>query len=761
MNPGQQVGPYRIEGRLGEGGMGVVYRAFDTRLNRPVAIKLLSGELADPAARRRFQREAQMASALNHPHILTVHDAGESDGREYIVTEFVDGGTFKDWSGTWRQAVELLTGVADGLAAAHAAGILHRDIKPANILVTRSGYAKLADFGLAKADPGAHRWDETATLTGVVMGTVPYMSPEQASGQKIDARSDIFSFGVVLYEALAGRRPFNGKTNLDIMQAVVRDTPAPLSEEIPGPLRSIVEKALEKDPAARYQSMKDLVVDLRREQGRKPPPRPAARATTKWIAAAAILILLAAVAAWRFRPHEGSAQIRSIAVLPFRNLSGDPNQEFFSDGATEELISILSQLHAFDKVISPTSIRRYKGTTKALPEIGRELGVDGIVGGSIERSGGRIRIRAELTQAATDAQLWSKEYDREAGDLLGLESEVAGAIAQEIRLQVTPLERARLTRARRIDLPAQEEYLLGRYQLSRFDAKEIKEARTHLERATQLQPDYGDAWAELSLAWFNLDTLGGAPHEEANRRVREYARKALDLDPNLSDARYTLGSSLILEDRTAAEREYEKAIQSDPNSATVQIGLARLKFASGNFAEAVKYTERAAMLDPVSATIQFEAAFGMFIARKYDNAERYARRAIELDPQAPFNYGSLAAILEKQGRLPEALAAAEQTVRLAGPAFSPIVARIYALQGRREDALQAIVEAVKQGPPYPFQSALALVYFALGDKENGFARLRLAAETQRQGWSPQDPRFDDVRSDPRFHEVESRMNATK
>ena len=246
--------------------MGIVYRALDTKLNRPVAIKFLSSHLADAASRRRFQREAQMASSLNHPHILTVYDAGEIEGRQYIVTEFIDGGTLKSWSGNWRQAVELLTGVADGLATAHAAGILHRDIKPANILVTKSGYAKLADFGLARFSPDGYREDgtKTATLTGMILGTVPYMSPEQASGRKTDARSDIFSFGVVLYEVLAGHRPFRGETNLDIMQAIVREAPAPLSEEIPAPLRAIVEKALEKDPASRYQSMQEMVVDLRR-----------------------------------------------------------------------------------------------------------------------------------------------------------------------------------------------------------------------------------------------------------------------------------------------------------------------------------------------------------------------------------------------------------------------------------------------------------------------------------------------------------------
>jgi len=286
--PGTQVGSYRIESQLGEGGMGTVYRALDTKLNRPVAVKVLSDELADAAARRRFQREAQMASSLNHPHILTVHDIGEFEGRQYIVTEFVDGGTLKDWANRekpgWRQIVELLTGVADGLAAAHAAGILHRDIKPANILVAKNGYAKLADFGLAKLTE--REGDATQTLTekqtrpGVVVGTIPYMSPEQASGQKLDARSDIFSFGSVLYELLAGSRPFTGATSLETLQKVIHETPRPLGDEIPLPLRMVVEKALEKDPAERYQSMREMVVDLRRFARQTVQPSLASNART-------------------------------------------------------------------------------------------------------------------------------------------------------------------------------------------------------------------------------------------------------------------------------------------------------------------------------------------------------------------------------------------------------------------------------------------------------------------------------------------------
>src|SRR5712691_5450600 len=302
---GMQLGSYRIEAPLGEGGMGVVYRALDLKLNRPVAIKFLSEELADAAARRRFQHEARMASSLNHPHILTVHDTGEVEGRQYLVTEYVDGGTLRTWARaekrTWRQIVELLTGVADGLAAAHAANILHRDIKPENILIAKNGYAKLADFGLATLTEGN---EETRTHAGIIKGTIAYMSPEQASGKTLDARSDIFSFGVVLYEMLAARRPFAGKTDLETLQTIIHGDPQPLGEEVPAALRGLVEKALEKDPAERYQTMRDFVVDLRRLAHRKVAE--ASAATVAWprragmwgAATAAVVVLAIAAAVW-------------------------------------------------------------------------------------------------------------------------------------------------------------------------------------------------------------------------------------------------------------------------------------------------------------------------------------------------------------------------------------------------------------------------------------------------------------------------------
>lgn len=475
--PSQQIGPYRIEAKLGEGGMGVVFRAHDTKLNRPVAVKFLTGDLGDSAARRRFQREAQTASSLNHPHILTVHDAGEWKDRQYLVTEYLEGGTLKDWTTaekrTWRQVVDLLVGVADGLATAHAAGILHRDIKPANILIHRSGYAKLADFGLAKLAQDPVRGEADLTMTdaptrpGVVVGTIAYMSPEQASGKRLDARSDVFSFGVLLYEALAGRRPFSGATDLEVLQTIIHGTAQPLSEDFPLPLRTVVQRALQKNPAERYQSMNQMVTDLRRltrESGETSALSVAHlnRRSILIAGGAAISIPIAALTVYKWR-IQAPAKPQSIAVLPLENLSGDPAQEFFSDGMTDELINELAHVSALH-VISRTSVMRYKGgARKGLAEIARELKVDAIVEGTVTRTAGKVRITARLIRARDEHHLWSQKYERDLTDILTLQGEVARAVASEIRVSLQPAENHRLTQAKPVNPEAYQAFLQANY----------------------------------------------------------------------------------------------------------------------------------------------------------------------------------------------------------------------------------------------------------------------------------------------------------
>jgi len=759
---GIQVGPYRVESKLGEGGMGEVFRAFDTKLNRPVAIKFLPPELADAPARRRFQREARLASSLNHPHILTVYDAGEIDGKQYLVTEYVDGGTLRDWSAqekrTWQQVVELLTGVADGLAAAHAANILHRDIKPANILITKGGYAKLADFGLAKLEALSGQ-EETATLTAVIAGTAAYMSPEQASGGKLDARSDVFSFGIVLYEALAGRRPFSGKTTPELLQNIVQGTPPPLGEDIPGPLKVIVERALGKDPSERYQSMRDMVGELRRLVRQPVQPASRARRPLIWIWTAAAALLLAAVAAaWSLWPRPVSTQqVRSIAVLPLKNLSGDPSQEYIAEGATEELIADLGQIHAFEKVISRTTMARYAGSPKSMPEIAHELGVDAIVEGSIQRGGGRTRVLVQLISAA-DAQLWSQAYDHEGADLLSIEADVARAIAQEIRARITPQEREHLARAGEIDPAAQEAYLLGAYHVVRVTEPDVRQAIEYFEKAVRLQPDYAPAYAGLSQGWIEMGTFGWVDFHHADQPARQAARKALALDPNLAAAHCQLGDLFMSYDWdwSGAEREMRRAVELDPNSLRVRDTLGDLLTALGRFPEALEQKRRAVAVDPLSAVAQSSYGRTLYRARRYEEAIPHLQRAIEIEPQVALHPARLADVYEQMGRIEDALPIRQKQAEASSSYDLASLSRIYARLGRRKEAQATLAKAIRAEPPNML--GLALAYFALGDKDRCFKWLNKGVDDRQvvMFWKI-DPQLDPVRSDPRFQALIARL----
>jgi serine/threonine protein kinase len=501
---GTRLGQYEIVSLVGAGGMGEVYQALDSKLKRVVAVKFLPDRLASPEGQRRFQLEAQAASLLAHPHIVTVHDVGELEGRQYLVTEYVDGGTLRDWlqshRRSWREVAELLIGVADGLSAAHAAGILHRDIKPDNVLITKTGYGKLADFGLARLDERSASKDETHALTpaitqpGVLVGTVAYMSPEQVTGQHLDARSDVFSFGVLLYECFAGNRPFLGTSDVDVLHAILHGTPAPLGDEIPLALRAVVIKSLQKNPSDRYQTMQELVVELRRLL-RDVSARNRETSQLWARAIAAVVVALIGVISWRLWQTAGDQRVRRIAVLPLENISGDANQEAFADGTTEAIILNLAQVHSLS-VISHTSVMHFKKTTKTIPEIGRELHVDAFVTGTVQSAGGHVRVNAQLIDASTDRNLWANRFDRERTDVLQLEEDVAQAVAHEVQGHITPEELKRLSGARKVNPEAYDEYLLGRYLVWKNSGPEsYQQAIQHLTRATRLDPDFGAAHA--------------------------------------------------------------------------------------------------------------------------------------------------------------------------------------------------------------------------------------------------------------------------
>ena len=740
---GARFGQYEIAELLGAGGMGEVYRARDTKLPRDVAIKILPLFTTNADRLTRFDREARTLASLNHPHILTVHDIEHVDGRPYLVTEFVDGGTLKTWAlsetRTWRQSVELLVGVADGLAVAHTAGIVHRDIKPDNILISKNGYAKLADFGLAKLFEGIASGTRADTIAaarthpGMIVGTIAYMSPEQAAGKLADARSDIFSFGVVLYEMLAGRRPFTGPTELEVLQRLQHQAAEPLSNAIPSALRTLVETSLEKDPAERYQSMRDMVVDLRRVMRTTWRDGHANRAGGR--------------ADKPDRPRRTRRRIRSLAVLPLQNLSRDPDQEFFSDGTTEALIGNLAQIRSLD-IISRTSIMRYKGTTKTIPKIGGELGVDAIVIGSVQRVGDRVRVTAQLIRASTDTHVWAGEYERDAADVLKLEAEIARTIAQEIQAHLTPAEVSRLASARRINPDAQEAYLLGRYHHFKDNEADLRQAIDYFQRAIQLQPDYAAAYAGLSLTARLLRTRGFTQEEGATRTA---ALKAIDLDPNLGEAHAAMAGLKFDEwDWMGAETEAQRALELN----YVDEYYPSLLTITGRHAQAIAAAEHAAKVDPLSPIKQNTFGIVLYNARRYDDALSPLKRSLDLDPG---NYAAtlmLGAVSEVLGKPQEALALFDH------PEFreSPYIARAYALLGRRDEALKILNGLIQRGGAFDLHE-VAIAYFALGDKDRGFEWLTRAFD-QRSGyvpWARVQPAFDGIRDDPRFKALVARL----
>jgi serine/threonine protein kinase/TolB-like protein/Tfp pilus assembly protein PilF len=776
---GLTVGPYRIDDLLGAGGMGEVYRGWDTRLRRAVALKFLAREfLSDPMAVERFEREARAASALSHPNICTVYDVGEMDGRPFIAMEYLEGENLRVRLGGTalprRQALEYAIQIAQGLAAAHQKGIVHRDLKPENLWVTEEGRIKILDFGLAKfSEPATHpETDSVLTTTdpGRVMGTVGYMSPEQARGQPLDHRTDIFSFGAILHEMLAGDRAFPGASAIDTLIAILNTEPPELADPA---INRLVCRCLEKDPEQRFQSVSELALDLeaaldeRPSAGEKEQKRnllPRRRVLQAGAGAAALL------AVWELLPikwrngvfSSGAPRITRLAVLPLANLSGNVEQEYFADGMTDLLITDLGQIGAL-RVISRPSIMQFKGTKKPLREIAKQLGVEALIVGSVQSSGNRVRITAQLVDGVTDQQLWTRAYERELTDVLALQGEVARAIAGEIQAQVTAEEAGRLSRNHKIVPAALDAYLLGRFYWDQFKDETIVKAIDYFDQAIQLDPAYAAAYGGLAECWTAFLFTDSRPWAETILKARQAATKALALDDTLAESHQAMAVVLYQEwNWKEVESEVKKAIALNPGFSTAHMMYCNMLRHLGRADESIAEAKLALEADPLAMLTNQMLGDAYISARRYDLAIAQFQKALDLHPndstlQYQLGWAYLYAGVYDKG---SENIRSSQAVDGVDPKLSPDLAYINAMVGKPDETRQTLNRLLTLARKYPVSPGLiALVYLALDEREQVLAWLEksYAQHSSMMTWLKVDPRFDRIRQEPRFQDLMRRV----
>jgi TolB-like protein/Tfp pilus assembly protein PilF len=762
--------------------MGEVYRATDTKLGREVALKVLPAEMAaSPERLERFQREAKALAALDHSGIVTVYSVEEADGVHFLTMQLVEGQSLDKQIPEGGMPVETVraigTALAEALGAAHEKGIVHRDLKPANVVVSESGSVKVLDFGLAKVRSSEEPADselptEAQTREGVVMGTVPYMSPEQVSGRTVDTRTDVYSLGVILYELASGRRPFAGHSSAEIASAILRDAPPALTRlrpGVPGSLVRVVGRCLEKDPASRFQSMRELGAELAAvsaaDRGRAGQ---GSRRVMQGLGIAAVLAILTAAVYLGSRlgtprsgapPPEGAAapKIRSIAVLPLDNYSGDASQDYFAEGMTDELTADLARISQL-RVISRGSAMQFKGERRPpTPEIAKALDVDALVEGSVLRSGDKVRITAQLIDARADRHLWAKSFEGQSKDVLALQSELASAIAGEIHVQLTPAERSRLGSAVSVNPEAYDAYLKGRYFFNRPSDESLQKAIARFEEAIAIAPDFAPAHSGLSDAvlWAGYNE-GFLTSSEARPRARAAAMKAVELDDQSAEAHASLATfKLFYEyDWEGCEKEFRRAIALNPNYAFAHDQFALALAFQGRFDESIAETRRAAELDPQNPQVPIDGIFAPTWKGDVASAKALMRRSAEIDPTFYFPEFADGWIDVETGQPADAVPHFERAKGMGSPAFaSAWLAYAYGASGDRARAA-AEVERLKKlslrGSVTAFN--LALVALGQGDRPRAVSYLEqaYAADSQWLGWLGQGRVFDPLREDPRF-----------
>jgi eukaryotic-like serine/threonine-protein kinase len=791
---GQAISHYTILEKLGEGGMGVVYRAHDQTLHRDVALKFLTvNEIDDPMGRVNILQEARTISALNHPNICTIYEVGEADGRPYLAMEYIEGHTLSQEITSMGMAADVVIRygmqLADALAHAHERGIVHRDLKAGNVIVTPSGRLKVLDFGLSKrleqkVSEDTTQFDRSWNEQHSITGTLPYIAPELLKGQEADARSDIWALGVLLYEMAAGKRPFRGGTAYELSAVILRENPPPITPALPPVLQSVIDKCLDKDRGQRYHSGGEVRAALEAaataSRSERIPIAALAVHETElrskriqkqlWyrvITFAAVVVAIAAVLWTVGRPHKAPAAppgaIQSVAVLPLDNLSGDPGQDYFSDGMTDALITELSHIRKL-RVISRTSVMQYKRTQKPVSEIARDLSVDAVVEGSVVRANGRVRISAKLIQTSVEQTLWGDSYERDFTDVLALQGDVATAIARGIQVELSAPELSQLASRRTVVPEAYELFLKGRFEAEKRTPQSITNSAELFKSAIAKDPTYAAAYAGLAASLLNLSTYQIRPAVEVMPPAKEAARKALELDEGLAEAHAALAAIRFYHlEWDGVESEFQRAIALDPGYATAMHWYALSLAAMGRHEESITEIKLAREIDPRSLIINANTGWCYYLAGDMDRAIEEEKNTLKLGPGFIVVHGYLGqAYLEKKV-YDQAIEEFRQTVSLAPGDMSrkADLGNAYARAGKNEQA-QEILQEFLHAPQGKYISSYdwAMLYAGMGKKQETLSWLEKAYE-ERNGRIANlavHPQFAFLHGEPRFESLLAHMN---